>query len=266
MRGLALLCFGVTVSAISAPTAAADLDTLLHCRDAAALAQDDSHLADAARNAGFACREHAGPRSARLSCSDGTARVLGAPVREFERARMADGGVILSVVLNSTPAAVQSRLPQMQTRADGSAGLHVELDTREDGRAEFRCRLDGDRPPHGAIAGRLDFRGQQPLPAMRVCATAVTRQPPPRCVQTVTGQREYVIDELPAGDYYLTAFPTENNPNRLFSVYTQPMAGCMGSQCERGRLQPVTVLPGDVQNGIDPVTLLPELPAILRVR
>lgn len=264
MRTFALL-IGVLASgtALSASAASA-LDAVLACEEAGAWSRGHEDLAASATAAGFSCREHNGVRSLRLSCTGGTARAFGTPVREFELARQADGSRILSVVLNSGPAAVRPKVPE---GVSTDTGMHVELDTREDGRAEVRCRMAGDLPPHGSVAGTLDFRGQQPVPAMRVCATPVDRRSEPTCVLTSTGQRDYVIEHLPAGDYYLTAFATEDNPNRLFGVYSSPMADCPSSTgCERQRLQKVTVLPGEVHGAIDPNTLMPELPAILRGR
>lgn len=267
MRSLIMLtgATALSVAALVQAQPAGDLERLLACEDVAALAQGHEPLATAATASGFACREQRSAlRQTSLACAGGSARVFGASVREFELARQPDGGSILSVVLNSTPSALRPRL-DARLSADADADAVIELDTREDGRAEVRCTLAGERPPFGAIAGTLDFRGQQPLPAMRVCATPVTRHGPPTCVQTRTGQHDYLIEDLPAGDYYLTAFATESNPNRLFGVYSSPITDCgSGAACERQRLQPVTVVPGDVRSGINPDTLLPRLPAFLR--
>ncbi len=263
MRNIKLLVTGLAC-AIGLPLQAADgLDEMLACTDANVLARGHESLSAAAGNAGFTCREHSGVRTTRLSCSGGRARAFGAAVRDFELAQQADGSRILSVVLDARPAAV--RTTGRNDAAADSPDVQIEVDTREDGRAEVRCRLPGTLPPHGAVAGTLDFRGEQPVPAMRVCATRVDRSGEPACVLTSTGQRDYLIENLPAGDYYLTAFATESNPNRLFGVYASPMADCAEtSGCERQRLQRVTVLPGDTLGGINPNTLLPELPAVLR--
>lgn len=269
MRMRSVLLAGLAWMVSAQAQAGAELENWLTCRDSTVLSDDGRRLSAAAQAQGYSCREHSGLRRDVLACGGGTARVLGAQVREFERARQADGSVILSVVLNANPGSLQQRFERVLGSSDLARSLHAELDSREDGRAELRCRLAGDRSPHGAIAGSLDFRGQQPLPAMRVCATPVSKQASPVCVQTRTGQVEYLIEQLPAGDYYITAFATENNPNRLFGVYSSPMSNCRSDDAacgDRRRLQPVSILPGDVRSGIDPHTLLPELPAFLRNR
>lgn len=268
MRMLSALLVGLGCVASAQARTGSELESWLTCGDSTVLTDDGGRLTTAAQAHGYSCREHRGLRRDVLACGGGNARALGAQVREFERARQADGGVILSVVLNASPGSLQKRFGQALGSVDQASSMHAELDTREDGRAELRCRLPGGRSPQGAIAGALDFRGQQPLPAMRVCATPVSGQAQPSCVQTRTGQGEYLIEHLPAGDYYVTAFATENNPNRLFGVYSSPLRDCggAGAACEQRRLQPVTVLPGDVRSGIDPHTLLPELPSFLRNR
>lgn len=258
-RLVALLSLALLAPAVLAQSGG--LDRVLSCQEAPALAGDPAALQALAVDAGFECREHPGVRHHILACSGGRARGLGVPVLEFELAGHADGSRVLAVTLRSTPEHVRARLP-----ADTSdAGLVVELDAREDGRAELRCHLPGDRPAHGSIAGTLDFRGLHPVPAMRVCATAVSRRGAPHCVQTTTGQTSYRIDGLPPGEYYVTAFATEDNPNRLHGAYTQPLRDCTGSDCMQ-RLQRVPVLPGEVSTGIDPITLMQELPSFLRRR
>ena len=76
----------------------------------------------------------------------------------------------------------------------------------------------------------------------------------------------YRLEDLPAGDYYLTAFALENNPHRLFGVYAEPLHDCApgDSRCASTRLQKIQVHPGENRTGIDPDTLLPELPPPLR--
>jgi hypothetical protein len=248
---------------------AGDLTTVLECRDTAMLTAEPAMFADLGRSAGFDCRLHERQRESTVYCTgSGAATAFGSTVKEFNRVRTADGRTLLSVAFTQPPSRIEPLVARARSGlADTPSALSTAVvDQREDGVAELRCNIGGTGDGSGAIAGNLDFRGVEPLPAMRVCAAPVRTPDHPRCVETSIGQRDYLIEGLASGDYYVTAFALNNNPNRLFGVYTSSLQPCPAgaSNCADQRLQRVTVFPGDVRSGIDPSTLMSELPSPLR--
>lgn len=246
-----------------------DLTPLLECRDASVFHAVDAHLAEAARAQGFVCREYRRQRETSLECSaGGRAMAFGRSVKEFLHVHSADGATTLSVVFNDPPNRIETLLAKARETTPGNTLLATaRVDEREDGVAELRCTVPGSRSATGSLAGRLDFRGVQPIPAMRVCAAPIENVRKPHCVETAPGRGDYLIENLPAGDYYVTAFALEKNPNRLFGAYTSTLARCRSTSANGvcpDQLQPVTVFPDDVRSGVDPVTLMRELPYPLR--
>lgn len=256
----------LALTAVAAQAGAADLGQLLECRDAASIAGDVNAVTAAGSAAGYDCRVHERERETAAYCTGaGRGSAFGQPVKEFNLIHGADGGAMLQVVFNSSP----SRISPLVAGAQAGAGqplANAEVGTREDGVAELRCRIAGTRGTTGAIAGTLSFRDAVPLPAMRVCAASRRDPGRPVCAQTSTGQSDYLIEGLPAGEYYVTAYPLENNPYRLFMLYTSSMQPCPPDDetCVGNRLQPVKVFAGDVRSGIDPETLTAELPSPLQ--
>lgn len=266
-NGIGLITTGALLMFGQGAGIAADLSAVLECRDAAALGVDAPAFASYGRDAGFDCRLHERQRESTVYCTGaGRATAFGASVKEFNRARAADGRTTLSVAFTEPPSRLEPRVRRAREEASSSMLATAVVDEREDGVAELRCSVGGSSHTTGAIAGTLDFRGVEPLPAMRVCAAPVRAPQSPQCVQTVTGQRDYRIEGLPAGDYYVTAFALENNPNRLFGVYTSPLSNCPegATDCAGERLQRIPVFPGEVRDGVDPATLMRELPSPLR--
>jgi len=262
--------FAATIALLSAgvDANAADLSAALECRSRPFLSSHPSSLAEQGRAAGFDCRLHERQRQTTVYCTGGgKASAFGVPVKEFNLAQDADGGAILSVAFHEPPSRLQPQLDRARSGLEATAPLaSAMIEEREDGVAELRCAISGHGNGVGAIAGRLDFRGVRPLPAMRVCAAPVRKPESPHCVQTASGQADYLIEQLPKGDYYVTAFALEGNPNRLFGVYTSSLSGCTAgaTNCPGQRLQRVTVFAGDVRSGIDPDNLMSELPSPLR--
>lgn len=257
---------GALLLAAAAPVQAVALESLLACADLPALATAPAQVEAAAAGHGLDCRHREGPRRHSLHCQGGSLQVLGSRVQEFTLSQTGDGGATLSVALSGSPEQVEAALARSQPATEAGPPGQRGVGLREDGVAELHCRLPGALGDTGSIAGRLDFRGVEPVPAMRVCAAPVAAPEAPICLQTRRGDRHYRLEDLPAGDYYLTAFALENNPNRLFGVHAQPLHDCAlgDSRCASTRLQKIQVHPGENRTGIDPDTLLPELPPPLR--
>lgn len=243
----------------------ASLATLLECRDGASLGLPMAAVVVLAEDRGFRCRRLDRRRGESASCmASGTVRAFGHRVGEFTLADDGQGGRLLAVAFGDPPARVAAAIERARSSAATGSPLHgADLGEREDGVAELRCAQAGAGVATGAIAGALDFRGMQPVPAMRVCAAPVQRVDRPHCLQTSPGATRYRIDALAPGEYYVTAFPLSGNPNRLIAAYARPLPGCSGRACPE-RLQAVTVSPGQQRDGVDPLALLPGLPATLR--
>ena len=264
-RRAPLLAAGLMLAA-AAPVMAAPLQPMLECRDSQAMTAQPAVIAARAADHGFNCqhREDAGRHS--LHCQGGRAQVLGRRVQDFTLSPTRDGGATLSVALAASPSDVQARLDRSQAEPEAAFIGSLQLGLREDGIAELQCQAPGAHGDTGAISGRLDFRGVEPVPAMRVCAAPESAPEAPICMQPRRGARPYRIADLPVGSYYLTAFALENNPNQLFGVHAQPLRDCAPGDggCTSARLQKIQVHPGEIRTNIDPHTLLPELPPPLR--
>lgn len=246
---------------------AQDLTAMLECRDPGAFDIESDALARTGQSHGFDCRTYRRERETSMECSGhGRATAFGEAVREYSVARRADGSVKLSVAFTQPPDRIERAVAASRASAPAGSPLSTSsVGQREDGIGELQCSTAGKRASTGSIAGQLDFRGVAPVPPMRVCAAPVADTRQPTCVQTRLGQGEYLIENVPSGDYYVTAFALESNPNRLFGVYTSSLKSCPDGQstCPE-RLQRITVHPGDVRSGIDPDTLMEQLPAPLR--
>ncbi|MBX3724682.1 MAG: hypothetical protein KF823_02045 [Xanthomonadales bacterium] len=237
------------------------LTDLLGCSASAQVgtSQATRSLAEAA---GWHCREMQSLAGNTLQCSPARGgRALGLEIKEFERVDQADGGAWLSVAFRSNP----ERVRQAVAGAPAQPGLlpGTEVGDREDGVGELRCSLRGvPGQASGSISGSLSFRGVEPLPAMRVCAAPRRNPGEPICIETLTGQFDYRIGPLPAGEYYVTAFPLADNPNRLIAAHTRSMASCASppSECPQQQLAVVAVAAGRQVVGIDPQSLLEGLP------
>lgn len=264
LPGLALAALALAAAA-PAPARAADLTDLLECRDGASLA---TPLADVMRMAdgdAFSCRLLDARSGASATCTATGARLaFGLRVRDFTLAEDGRGGRLLAVAFALPPSGLEPAVERARAGSPAASPLTTSrIGEREDGVAELLCSLRSGGAGTGAIAGALDFRGMQPVPPMRVCAAPVERVDSPQCVQTVAGSSRFRIDALAAGDYYVTAYPLDNNPGRLIAAYARPLPGCRDDACPH-RLQPVSVAAGQVRDGIDPLSLLPGLPAALR--
>lgn len=253
---------GSLALAWAAGAAAAEdaLSRLLSCAAGGEVisAEATRQLAEAA---GWQCRLHRPLSGNVLQCSPGRGgRALGLDIKEFERIDQADGGVRLAVAFRAAPDRVRQALAGAPAHPGPRAG--AEVGEREDGVGELHCRLRGADGATGSIAGSLSFRGVEPVPAMRVCAAPRIDPGRPVCVETRTGETGYRIPDLPAGEYYVTAFPLADNPNRLIAAHTRPLAACAPGQpaCAGEQLAVVAVAAGSEVPGIDPYSLLASLP------
>lgn len=234
---------------------------LLECRSRTALATDLESVAALAESERFTCRHVNTVHQRSLTChSEHRVTAFSAPVKEFTLSHAGGGAVSLSVAL----AAPTSRIERALANRDPDAAPdEILVEQREDGAAELRCRLDGVADNNASISGNLSFRGVSPLPAMRVCAAPVNDPAHPRCINSLEGDRHYRVVDLPAGRYFLTAFPLANNPNRLFVVHAPDNNHCVDGHagCATTRLQAVDVQAGQAREGINLDTVLRELPA-----
>lgn len=260
-----MLAAAAGAGATAASAQDASLADVLECRDNASLALAMGAVTTLAEGQAMRCRRLDSRRGAAASCTaPATARAFGHRIGEFTLADDGRGGRLLAVAFTEPPARLTAAIERARSAAAVDSPLrNAELGEREDGVAELRCAQSGAGVGTGAIAGTLDFRGMQPVPAMRVCAAPVQRVDSPQCVQTGAGATRFRIDALAPGDYYVTAYPLSDNPNRLIAAYARPVPGCTVGACPE-RLQQVAVAPGQVRDGVDPLTLLPGLPAALR--
>lgn len=244
-----------------------DLNTVLECRDAAALTSPGDAVTNLGRAAGMECRTQEHQREVTVNCTGGQAQAFGQRVKEFNLVRGSRDQALLQVVFTTAPARLQSTFERERAAAATDQPLaNAEWGEREDGVAELRCQVPGTGTGAGSIAGTVSFRGVEPVPAMRVCAAPVRSPEQPHCTQTASGQGDYLIENLQPGDYYVTSFAIEQNPNRLFGTFSTRLSDCPDGDpaCVGRRLQPVTVFAGDVRSGIDPDTLVERLPPPLR--
>jgi hypothetical protein len=266
-RPLPALATAALAMVAASPALAQDtrLADVLECRDAASLGLGLEAVMALAQADRFQCRRLGTQRGDSVTCTaTGAATAFGARLREFVLADDGQGGRLLAVAFTEAPARLAPAIERSRQAAVPDSPLRAaRIGEREDGVAELLCTLAGPGAGTGSIAGALDFRGMQPVPAMRVCAAPIRQVDRPQCVQTTAGSQRYRIDGLAAGDYYVTAYPLHDNPNRLIAAYARPLPGCVAATCPE-RLQAVPVGAGQLRDGIDPLTLLPGLPAALR--
>ena len=246
---------------------ASELSRVLECRDAAALTTASDAVLGLGRDAGMDCRTDEHQRRTTVYCTGGRATAFAQAVKEFNLVRDTRGGATLQVAFTGSPGRLTPVLERERSAADAGQPLsQASWDQREDGVAELHCTVQGAGSGFGAISGRLDFRGVEPLPAMRVCAAPVRAPQTPSCVETRSGESSYLIENLEPGDYYVTSFALQHNPNRLFGIFSTRLTDCPDGDpaCVGRRLQPVSVYADDVRDGIDPDTLLERLPSPLR--
>ena len=122
---------------------------------------------------------------------------------------------------------------------------------------------DGPFPSQrpGEISGRLSFMRPE-IPPMRVCALPASGARA-HCVDTDPMQLEYVIDGLPALEYYyVLAYPQEDNPERVTMAYAEQVAGCGPNRtdCARGVLKKVFLQAGQRITNVDPASYYTSLP------
>ena len=113
----------------------------------------------------------------------------------------------------------------------------------------------------GEISGRLSFMRPE-IPPMRVCALPAGGGRA-YCVDTDAMQLEYLIDGLPALEYYyVLAYPQEDNAERVTMAYAEPVAGCGPNRldCASGVLKKVFLNAGQRITNVDPASYYTRLP------
>jgi len=234
------------------------------------------------------CRSHRRAGAIDLQCEPRAPLTLfGLAVREFSLHDSAARGAVATSVFRASLPALRDAV-QKHTRSlvepEGAEyyrltlgnGLSLRLGEREDGAAELACetapantqqrRRDGVDANHGAVSGKVGFP-QRPLPPMLVCAVPLRpREPGSWCVITAENLPSFHIGTIPAGEYYLLAWPRGANPNRLVAAHARTLQeDCPPARngCASGLLQSVWIGAGSVLPGINLDQVFTELPGNL---
>lgn len=279
----------LAVTLLSAPPLLAQpagLDALLACRDALAL-NEAIAVQEARYTSQAQCRSYRRSGAVDLQCEPRVPlKLFGLPLREFSLHESAARGHVATSVLraslDSARDAVQKSLRSLfepegaeYYRLNLGDGLSLRLGEREDGAAELACeaapadlqrrRRDGVDAAHGAVGGKLSFPGKT-LPAMLVCAVPVRAQGPGSwCMISAENNPGYHIGNIPAGEYYLLAWPRGGNPNHFVAAHARTLQDCppASPSCASGVLQTVWVGAGAVQTGINLDQVFTKLPGNL---
>lgn len=233
--------------------AATDLERVLSCNDWAIIATQPERLRATLQSMpGVSCESKISRDGEMLECrSEKPVTAFGQPVREFSVGRVNRNmyrlRYVLPVPLEQVRAVIEQEVgarfePDVKLgyllKLPGVPERSYRLDLREDGVAEVICRVripnvssaaqatDADAE-HGAVTGVIAFPAAR-LPPMRVCAvpTDRNRSAQRRCELTAPGQVEYAIGDLPAGEYYLLAYPQRDNPNGWIMGHADRLGDC----------------------------------------
>ncbi len=124
---------------------------------------------------------------------------------------------------------------------------------RDDGATQLACEVTGepDRSLMATIEGRLAYERAAKVPT-RVCAIPVDTALPMRCVELPRGLKQFRIDGLSAAEYYLAAYPLEDNPDGVVAAYGRSLRDCSDAPpgCVATLLVPLRVSAGMTQIGI----------------
>ncbi|MCQ4166238.1 hypothetical protein [Tahibacter harae] len=264
----------------------AALEALLACRDALAL-NEAVAVQEARYTSQAQCRSHRRGAAVDLQCEPRVPlKLFGLPLREFSLHESAARGHVATSVLraslnNARDAAQKSLRGVFEPegaeyyRLNLGDGLSLRLGEREDGAAELACeaapadlqrrRRDGVDAAHGAVGGKVSFPGKT-LPAMLVCAVPVRpRSSGNWCVISAENNPSYHIGNIPAGEYYLLAWPRGGNPNHFVAAHARSLQDCPPASpgCASGVLETVWIGAGAVQGGINLDGIFTTLPGNL---
>lgn len=124
---------------------------------------------------------------------------------------------------------------------------------RDDGATQLACEVTGEPDTRlmAAIEGRLSYPGAAKVPT-RVCAIPVDNALPMRCIELPEKLKRFHIDGLSGADYYLAAYPLEDNPDGVVAAYGRPLRDCTDAPpgCVASLLVPLHVNAGMTQIGI----------------
>lgn len=124
---------------------------------------------------------------------------------------------------------------------------------RDDGATQLACEITGepDRSLMATIEGRLAYEGAAKVPT-RVCAIPVDTALPMRCSELPERLKQFRIDGLSGADYYLAAYPLEDNPDGVVAAYGRRLRDCADAApgCVSTLLVPLKVTAGMTQIGI----------------
>ena len=101
----------------------------------------------------------------------------------------------------------------------------------------------------GSISGNLSYPSDF-LPPMRVVAFDAANILNYSYVDTLQGQAEYTISELPAGVYHVVSYLMDSTS--LVGGYTQMVSCGLQAGCDDHSLIDVTVTPGQITTDINP--------------
>ena len=125
--------------------------------------------------------------------------------------------------------------------------------TRDDGATQLACEVTGepDLSLMATIEGRLAYEGAARTPT-RVCAIPVDGALPMRCTELPERLKRFRLDGLSSADYYLAAYPLEDNPDGVVAAYGRQLRDCTDAApgCVAALLVPLRVNPGMTQIGI----------------
>lgn len=254
MRSRLPLILTLSMCAWAQPAlAATDLTRLLSCNDWAVIATEPELLRPTLQSLpGVTCERKVSPDGEMLECrTQQPVTAFGQPVREFSLGRVNRNmhrlRFVLPVPLEQVRAVIEQEVgarfePVVKLgyllKLPGVPERSYRLDLREDGVTELICRVrlpnessaakatdtDGE---HGVITGAITFPSKS-LPPMRVCAvpTDRNRSAERRCELTASGQNEYALGDLAAGEYYVIAYPQRDNPNGWIMGHADALGDC----------------------------------------
>ncbi|MEO6065285.1 MAG: hypothetical protein ABIP49_05855 [Lysobacterales bacterium] len=274
MRSRLTMFLTLSMCAWAQPTlAATDLARVLSCNDWAFIATEPELLRPALQSLpGVTCERTFSRDGEMLEClSQRPVTAFGQTVREFSLGRVNRNvhrlRFVLPVPLEQVRAVIEREVgarfePDVKLgyllKLPGVPERSYRLDLPEDGVTELICQLsipnessaaeatDADAE-HGAISGAITFPSKN-LPPMRVCAvpTDHNRSAERRCELTASGQNEYALGNLAAGEYYIIAYPQRDNPNGWIMGHADALGDCGEGRPDcAGALLKRVVLRGD---------------------
>ena len=235
----------------------------LQCTDLAALERGPDALAEIVGNA--TCRRSNVRGVDTLHC-EGLARpAFGLTTSEISASAEIAGTRRLTLVFRAGServlAAVERALP-VEFEVDSSGWFAIAIDdvrrrfritTRDDGATLLACELTGaaNKALGGAIEGRLRYEKAARV-RTRVCAIPVDTALPLACLEMPPRLKQFRIDGLPAAQYFVAAYPLEDNALGMVAAYAKSLRDCRDqSGCVAALVTPINVKAGSTTAGVD---------------